>query len=86
MQKILNSSDYVTLHLSVSNSTESVKPDLMINIYTVLSIWVQSGLDHLEDHSTNGPKVTYVYFEPSGQILMKLNLLKPTGYMMHQQV
>jgi len=40
MQKILNSSDYVTLHLSVSNSTESVKPDLMINIYTVLSIWV----------------------------------------------
>ena len=30
-------------------------------------------MDHFEDHSTNGPKVTYVCFEPSGQILMKLH-------------
>jgi len=40
----------------------------MVNIYALLSFWVRSGLDHSEDHSTNGPKVAYECFEPSGEI------------------
>jgi len=58
----------IALCLSVSNSIVSVEPDLMVNIYALLSFWVRSGLDHSEDHSTNGPKVAYECFEPSGEI------------------